>query len=170
MLALSWSTPLAMWTHAATPADLWSHAASAPFFGPDAAFIGDKEPKHSHWITDTMSTAEIILKSEQIRECLNRADTLGHDTVMVRVQCPFISATIAKSEPTIKIVLSLFSGDELLGERLVTTSYRQHQFLLPISLALGRFPMIIKTKVVEFAECEAEPNFDIQFESASGAS
>ena len=84
---------------------------------------------------------------------------------MINVSCPFVSATIAKSNATIKIVLSLFFGAELLGERLVTTSYRQHQFLVPISEALGRFPMVIKTNVVEFAGCESEQSFSIQLES-----
>ena len=112
-----------------------------------------------------MQIEDIIFDSSQIWECLNRAHTLGHDTMMVCVQCPFISATIAKSEPTIKIVLSLFSGDELLGERLVTTSYRQHQFLVPISAAHRHLPLVIKTKVIEFAGVNAQQKFTTQLES-----
>ena len=112
-----------------------------------------------------MPIEDIIFDSSQIWECLNRADTLGHDTMMVCVECPFISATIAKSEPTIKIVLSLFSGDELLGERLVTTSYRQHQFLVPISAAHRHLPLVIKTKVIEFAGVNAQQKFITQLES-----
>ncbi len=85
---------------------------------------------------------------------------------MIAIRCPFISPSMAKLRPAIKIVLALFAGDELLGERLVTTPCRQHQFLLPMFNTVRSSEFKIKVSVLQLEGCAPEHvTFEIEFDT-----
>ena len=106
------------------------------------------------------------LDSKKLRDDVDLAKTLGHDTLVVRFKSQFLEAHRDDPDFSADLRISLKLGSKVLDRRAATLPRRRHQFLVPISDALFRDKLSCEIETVRLTG-SASPAFEITFETAA---